>query len=56
MKWFVDLKITSKLILSLGAVLLLTAALGMSAIFSVARINTVSTDRARWPWGHRPRS
>ncbi|KKO61605.1 Methyl-accepting chemotaxis protein I [Janthinobacterium sp. KBS0711] len=44
MKWFFDLKIATKLILSFGAVLLLTAALGVSAIFSMARINTASTD------------
>ncbi|MGK5027960.1 methyl-accepting chemotaxis protein [Janthinobacterium sp. MDT1-19] len=46
MKWFFDLKIATKLILSFGAVLLLTAALGVSAIFSMARINTASTDLA----------
>ena len=44
MKWFLDLKIATKLILSFGAVLVLTAALGVSAIFSMARINTASTD------------
>ncbi|MEG0885713.1 MAG: MCP four helix bundle domain-containing protein, partial [Janthinobacterium sp.] len=44
MKWFFDLKIATKLILSFGAVLLLTAALGVSAIFSMARINEASTD------------
>ena len=44
MKWFFDLKIATKLILSFGAVLLLTAALGVSAIFSMARINDASTD------------
>ncbi|APA67001.1 methyl-accepting chemotaxis protein [Janthinobacterium sp. 1_2014MBL_MicDiv] len=49
MKWFLDLKIATKLILSFGAVLLLTAALGVSAIFSMARINTASTDlSANW--------
>ncbi len=49
MKWFFDLKIATKLILSFGAVLLLTAALGVSAIFSMARINTASTDlSANW--------
>ncbi|NHQ94319.1 methyl-accepting chemotaxis protein [Janthinobacterium lividum] len=44
MKWFFDLKIATKLILSFGAVLLLTATLGVSAIFSMARINAASTD------------
>ncbi|TNC76297.1 HAMP domain-containing protein [Janthinobacterium lividum] len=44
MKWFFDLKIATKLILSFGGVLLLTAALGVSAILSMARINTASTD------------
>lgn len=44
MKWFFDLKIATKLILSFGAVLLLTAALGGSAIFSMARTNTASMD------------
>nr|WP_308410540.1 MCP four helix bundle domain-containing protein [Janthinobacterium sp. ROICE36] len=39
-----DLKIATKLILSFGAVLVLTAALGVSAIFSMARINSASTD------------
>ena len=49
MKWFYDLKIATKLILSFGAVLLLTAALGVSAIFSMARINDASTDlSANW--------
>ena len=49
MKWFFDLKIATKLILSFGAVLLLTAALGVSAIFSMARINDASTDlSANW--------
>jgi methyl-accepting chemotaxis protein len=49
MKWFFDLKIATKLILSFGAVLLLTAALGVSAIFSMARINAASTDlSANW--------
>lgn len=44
MKWFFDLKIATKLVLSFGAVLLLTAALGVSAIFSMARTNTASMD------------
>jgi len=49
MKWFFDLRIATKLILSFGAVLVLTAALGVSAIFSMARINEASTDlSANW--------
>ena len=44
MKWFYDLKIATKLIVSFGAVLLLTAFLGVSAILSMARINVASTD------------
>ena len=44
MKWFFDLKIATKLILSFGAVLLLTAALGVSAILFMARTNTASMD------------
>ncbi|MGK5078178.1 methyl-accepting chemotaxis protein [Janthinobacterium sp. HLX7-2] len=43
MKWFFDLKIATKLILTFGAVLLLTVALGVSAIFSMARLNDAST-------------
>jgi methyl-accepting chemotaxis protein len=34
MKWFYDLKIATKLIVSFGAVLLLTLVLGISNIFS----------------------
>jgi methyl-accepting chemotaxis protein len=44
MKWFYDLKIATKLVLSFGAVLLLTAVMGASAILSMARINAASTE------------
>jgi len=44
MKWFYDLKIGSKLILSFGLVLLLTVVLGVTAILSMARINRASTE------------
>ncbi|WP_317205906.1 methyl-accepting chemotaxis protein, partial [Janthinobacterium sp.] len=44
MKWFYDLKIATKLICSFGAVLVLTVILGVSGIFSMARINAASTE------------
>ncbi|WP_300755645.1 methyl-accepting chemotaxis protein [Janthinobacterium sp.] len=47
MKWFFDLKIANKLLLSFGAVLLLTAALGVSAIFAMARIHDAASDLSR---------
>ncbi|CDG81577.1 methyl-accepting chemotaxis protein [Janthinobacterium agaricidamnosum] len=44
MKWFLDLKIATKLILSFSAVLVLTVILGVSGIMSMARINSASTE------------
>ncbi|MYM23184.1 HAMP domain-containing protein [Duganella sp. FT135W] len=46
MKWFYDLKIATKLIVSFGAVLLLTLVLGVSNIVSMNRVNQASTDLA----------
>jgi methyl-accepting chemotaxis protein len=46
MKWFYDLKIATKLIVSFGAVLLLTLAMGVSGIYSMSRVNQASTDIA----------
>src|SRR5450830_461568 len=47
MKWFFDLKIANKLLLSFGAVLLLTAGLGVSGIFAMARIHDAASDLSR---------
>jgi methyl-accepting chemotaxis protein len=46
MKWFYDLKIGTKLIVSFGAVALLTLALGISNILSMGRVNQASSDLA----------
>jgi methyl-accepting chemotaxis protein len=46
MKWFYDLKIATKLIVSFGAVLLLTLAMGVSGIYSMSKVNDASTDIA----------
>jgi methyl-accepting chemotaxis protein len=46
MKWFYDLKIATKLIVSFGAVLLLTLILGVSNMLSMNRVNQASTDLA----------
>jgi len=46
MKWFYDLKIATKLIVSFGAVLLLTLAMGVSGIYSMSRVNQASSDIA----------
>nr|WP_315255767.1 methyl-accepting chemotaxis protein [uncultured Duganella sp.] len=46
MKWFYDLKIATKLIVSFGAVLLLTLILGVSNMLSMDRVNQASTDLA----------
>jgi methyl-accepting chemotaxis protein len=46
MKWFYDLKIATKLIVSFGAVLLLTLVLGISNIFSMNHVNQASSDLA----------
>jgi methyl-accepting chemotaxis protein len=46
MKWFYDLKIATKLIVSFGAVLLLTLLLGVSNMLSMDRVNQASTDLA----------
>jgi methyl-accepting chemotaxis protein len=46
MKWFYDLKIATKLIVSFGAVLLLTLIMGVSAIYSMSRVNQASSDLA----------
>jgi methyl-accepting chemotaxis protein len=44
MKWFVDLKIASKLILSFGAVLALTALLGVSGLVFIGQVHQASAD------------
>ncbi|MBV7537479.1 MCP four helix bundle domain-containing protein [Duganella sp. sic0402] len=46
MKWFYDLKIATKLIVSFGAVLALTLLLGVSNMLSMDRVNQASTDLA----------
>jgi methyl-accepting chemotaxis protein len=46
MKWFYDLKIATKLIVSFGAVLVLTLLLGLSNMLSMDRVNQASTDLA----------
>ena len=46
MKWFLDLKIGTKLLMSFGVVLLLTLIMGVTAILSMARINEASTTLA----------
>ncbi len=46
MKWFYDLKIGTKLIVSFGAVLVLTLVLGVSNIVSMGRVNQASNDLA----------
>jgi methyl-accepting chemotaxis protein len=46
MKWFYDLKIATKLIVSFGVVLLLTLAMGVSGIYSMSKVNDASTDIA----------
>ena len=47
MKWFFDLKIAPKLILSFGAVLVLTVVMGVTGIMSMSRINAASTELAK---------
>ncbi|MEO5935362.1 MAG: MCP four helix bundle domain-containing protein [Duganella sp.] len=44
MKWFSNLKMSSKLILSFAAVLTLTAVVAIFAIVQLARVNQTSTD------------
>ena len=44
MKWFNDLKVATKLIVSFGLVLALTAALGVLSIVQLERVNQTSTD------------
>ncbi|TYQ03397.1 UNVERIFIED_ORG: methyl-accepting chemotaxis protein [Zoogloea ramigera] len=46
MKWFYDLKIATKLLVSFGVVLLLTLFMGVSSILSTARVNQASSDLA----------
>ncbi|WP_457425958.1 methyl-accepting chemotaxis protein [Roseateles sp. P5_E7] len=46
MKWFYDLKIAAKLVVSFIAVLLLTAGLGVFSIIELARVNQTATDLA----------
>jgi methyl-accepting chemotaxis protein len=46
MKWFYDLKIASKLVVSFVAVLALTTFLGIFSMFQLARVNQTSTDLA----------
>jgi len=45
-KWFYDLKIATKLLVSFGVVLLLTLFMGVSSILSTARVNQASSDLA----------
>ncbi|NVM75094.1 methyl-accepting chemotaxis protein [Duganella sp. SG902] len=47
MKWFYDLKIATKLIVSFGVVMLLTLVLGVSNIVSMNRVNQASSDLAQ---------
>ncbi|WP_295994714.1 methyl-accepting chemotaxis protein [Rugamonas sp.] len=44
MKWFYDLRIATKLIISFSLVLLLTLIMGVTAIVSMGRINQASSD------------
>ncbi|MGV7206920.1 methyl-accepting chemotaxis protein [Oxalobacteraceae bacterium A2-2] len=44
MRWFYDLKIATKLFVAFGLVLLLTLAMGVSAIYSMGRVNQASRD------------
>ena len=46
MKWFYDLRIATKLVVSFVAVLVLTAGLGVFAIVELARVNQTATDLA----------
>ncbi|MFT7776663.1 methyl-accepting chemotaxis protein [Roseateles sp.] len=46
MKWFYDLKIAAKLVVSFVAVLLLTAGLGVFSVIELARVNQTATDLA----------
>eukprot|EP01031_Cornospumella_fuschlensis_P046234 gene46234-56607_t len=46
MKWFLDLKIATKLVVSFVAVLLLTTGLGVFAVVELARVNQTATDLA----------
>ncbi|MET0323098.1 MAG: methyl-accepting chemotaxis protein [Duganella sp.] len=46
MKWFYDLKIATKLLVSFGVVLLLTLIMGVSSILSTARVNQASSELA----------
>ncbi|MBV8035930.1 methyl-accepting chemotaxis protein [Roseateles sp.] len=46
MKWFYDLKIATKLVVSFIAVLLLTAGLGTFSVIELARVNQTATDLA----------
>jgi methyl-accepting chemotaxis protein len=45
-KWFYDLKIATKLIVSFGVVLLLTLVMGVAAMLSSSRVNQASSDLA----------
>ncbi|MYN19679.1 HAMP domain-containing protein [Rugamonas sp. FT107W] len=47
MKWFYDLRIATKLIVSFSAVLLLTLVMGVCAILSMGQVNQASTDLAQ---------
>ena len=46
MKWFIDLKIAKKLLLSFTCVLLLTAISGIFSIIELGKVNSASTDIA----------
>ncbi|GJI96165.1 methyl-accepting chemotaxis protein [Duganella caerulea] len=47
MKWFYDLRIATKLIVSFSAVLLLTLVMGVASILSMGQVNQASTDLAQ---------
>ena len=46
MKWFYDLKIATKLIVSFGAVLLLTLVMGVAGMVSTSKVNQASNELA----------
>jgi len=46
MQWFYDLKIATKLMVSFGAVLLLTLLMGIGGVISMGQVNQASTDLA----------
>ena len=44
MRWFLNLKIAKKLILSFLAVIILTASLGIFSIIELVKVNTAATE------------